>query len=165
MVLLVGHVQLDDWVLCRIYNKKGTLETRSEVGPKQAAPRLMMDMELEEEELKPAGRVTAPPRAVSAAPVSDFTFSDSMPRLHTSDSSCSEHVASTGFRGEREVQSEPRWREWEAALDTIPFTNNMDALVGPGSCNSFFSQLETPQIPPFLNSSSFQDLFYLQKPF
>lgn len=158
-------MQLDDWVLCRIYNKKGTLETRSEAVPKQAAL-WHMDMEVEEEEVKPAGRVAAPPCSVSAAPVSDFTFSDSMPRLHTSDSSCSEHVASTGFRGEREVQSEPRWREWEAALDTIPFTNNMDALVGLGSCNSFFSQLETPQIPPFLNSSSsFQDLFYLQKPF
>ncbi|KAL6296785.1 hypothetical protein ACE6H2_004927 [Prunus campanulata] len=81
-----------------------------------------------------------------------FDTSDSVPRLHT-DSSCSEHVVSPEFTCE--VQSEPRWKEWEKALDFN--YNYMDTSVE----NGFGAQFQTVN-----QMSPLQDIFmYLQKPY
>lgn len=118
-------LQLDDWVLCRIYNKKGGLEKPTAGAAAAAADR------------KPlvgsqAAAVSSPPEqkpVVGAAPgggvpplaFPDFAAyydrpSDSMPRLHA-DSSCSEQAPE--FAGERgEVQSQPKISEWERTFAT-----------------------------------------------
>ncbi|XP_068651702.1 NAC domain-containing protein 2-like [Aristolochia californica] len=140
-----NSLRLDDWVLCRIYNKKGTVETRSSGVDSRPV------YKTETAEQKPD----------ISNPATDFAYfdsSDSIPRLHTTDSSCSEHVVSPEFACEREVQSQPKWKAWERTLE-IP-ENNMDATVG----NNPFQQLESVQLSPVFNNYS--DMFmYLQKPF
>ncbi|XP_062099271.1 NAC domain-containing protein 2-like [Humulus lupulus] len=145
-----NSLRLDDWVLCRIYNKKGSLEKQNQINSnrKLSFP--------EQEDKKPDILNTLPPPppqpAVTITGPNDFVYfdtSESVPRLHT-DSSCSEHVVSPEFTCE--VQSEPKWKDWEKALD-FPY-NYMDATVdnsfGPGG-----SQM-----------SPLQDIFmYLQKPY
>ncbi|WOL12905.1 hypothetical protein Cni_G21674 [Canna indica] len=89
-------LRLDDWVLCRIYHKKGG-----------ANPGRSMT----------AGPKKEPTEApANPTPMSDLLYLDaaeSLPRL-VGDSSCSEHA---DFTCEREVQSVPRWGdEWEKAL-------------------------------------------------
>ncbi|KAH6781872.1 NAC Apical domain transcriptional regulator superfamily protein [Perilla frutescens var. hirtella] len=87
-----NNLRLDDWVLCRIYNKKGTLEKHCNEAVQ------FSDSEVQ----KPyngLAMVQAPQR-----------------KLHT-DSSSSEHVLSSEFK---EVQSEPKWKwnhEFEKGLD------------------------------------------------
>nr|UPI48794.1 NAC transcription factor 11 [Fagopyrum tataricum] len=92
-------LRLDDWVLCRIYNKKGIIEKKLSIV---------------------SG--TPPLVAPSKAAIDDylqFEASDSAPRFNT-DSSCSEHVVSPEFAYEREVESEPKYKELES--------NNNNAL-------------------------------------
>ncbi|KAK1384442.1 NAC domain-containing protein [Heracleum sosnowskyi] len=81
--------RLDDWVLCRIYNKKGSLEKHT---------------------MKPTETPQNKSKFVSST--SDMAYldtSDSVPKLHT-DSSCSEQVVMSPEL--REVQSQPKL-EWE----------------------------------------------------
>ena len=89
--------QLDDWVLCRIYNKKGHIEKNY--------PRDNNFEEFPEIEDKK-------PDIVHHQTFSNdhlyMATSDSTPKLHT-DSSSSEHVLSPEITCEREVQSEPKW--------------------------------------------------------
>lgn len=81
-----------------------------------------------------------------------FDTSKSVPKLHT-DSSCSEHVVSPEFTCE--VQSEPKWKEWEKALE-FPY-NHMDAIME----NGFGAQFQSNN-----QMSPLQDIFmYLQKPY
>lgn len=143
-------LQLDDWVLCRIYNKKGTIEKQHlGLNRKIGFP--------EFEDQKPEILNTCPPPATTAAATgaNDFVYfdtSESVPRLHT-DSSCSEHVVSPEFTCE--VQSEPKWKEWDKALDLQ--YNYMDATMDIG----FGSQL-----PGGNQMSPLQDMFlYMQKPY
>jgi len=147
-------LQLDDWVLCRIYNKKGTVEKQEpHLSVKKANP-----TEIEEDEKKQVV-LLPPPQAPPSATgtVNDYMYfdtSDSVPRLHT-DSSCSEHVVSPEFTCE--VQSEPRWKEWgnANALDN-PY-NYLDATMDI----PFASQLRGDN-----QMSPLQDIFmHLQKPF
>ncbi|XP_042416238.1 NAC domain-containing protein 48-like [Zingiber officinale] len=92
-------LRLDDWVLCRIYHKKGEAipgrrSSAAVAEPKQEAP--------------------------AAEAATDFMYLDdateSLPRLVGECSSVSEHAAE--WKCEREVQSLPRWgeTEWEKAL-------------------------------------------------
>ncbi|XP_030455149.2 NAC domain-containing protein 2-like [Syzygium oleosum] len=158
-----NSLRLDDWVLCRIYNKKGTIEKKpthvqppqppavpQSVGPAAAAANSFT----EQEDRKPpvlTGRAAAmptlplPPPPPSGAALNDlvhFDSSDSVPRLHT-DSSCSEHMVTTELACE--VQSEPRWKTgWESVFD-----------FGYGDSAGGGSQM-----------SPLQDMFmYLHKPF
>lgn len=146
--------QLDDWVLCRIYNKKGATERgvrSSPAPPMEGKIRKMDQMPMEGVgEEKPAG-------VLPVLPKSDHTYfdsSDSFPRMHTSDSSCSEaHAASQKMKCEREVQSEPRWSGWENTVE-IPATPSMDALLGIGSDvanNGGFLEFDYPQLSPLYN--------------
>ncbi|XP_062022208.1 NAC domain-containing protein 2-like [Rosa rugosa] len=147
-----NSLRLDDWVLCRIYNKKGTAE-------KQQPPmsRKAVSGGSEFEDVKPQNLMACPPPpAVAATRPSEYVYfdnSDSVPRLHT-DSSCSEQVVSPEFTSE--VQSEPKWKEWEKALD-FPY-NYGDATVENGGFGAQFQGGN--QMSPL------QDIFmYLQKPY
>ena len=95
-----NNLRLDDWVLCRIYNKKGKIEKYNTTAPK-------MNLEMihsfeHENETKPEIHKLGNEQLLYTE------TSDSVPRLHT-DSSSSEHVVSPDVRCEREVQSDPKW--------------------------------------------------------
>ncbi|KAG4963271.1 hypothetical protein AAZX31_14G137100 [Glycine max] len=98
-----NSLRLDDWVLCRIYNKKGAIEKQQLPPPSGVRKIECSEMEDEKPEILP------PDPPYTAATVADclyFEASDSVPRLHTTDSSCSEQVVSAEFASE--VQSEPK---------------------------------------------------------
>ncbi|KAI4343478.1 hypothetical protein L6164_010820 [Bauhinia variegata] len=104
------NLRLDDWVLCRIYNKKGTVE-------KYSSPidhKVPTFSEMHEHETKPEIKMVGQQNIVAP---STFTgdqlymdTSDSGPRVHT-DSSSSEHVVSPDMTWDKEVQSEPKWND------------------------------------------------------
>uniref|UniRef100_A0A5K0VGM2 NAC domain-containing protein n=1 Tax=Nymphaea colorata TaxID=210225 RepID=A0A5K0VGM2_9MAGN len=152
---------MDDWVLCRIYNKKGFSHMPVKPKPSNSSNSWEYNSSMVEEE-KP--EVTHLNRTqLMARPPADFVqmdSSDSVPRLHATDSSCSEHVLSPEITCDREVQSEFKWKEWERGFDSgVTFESLM---------SSSFPQLEDPQYPPqpLLREPSFSDvLMFLQKPF
>lgn len=156
--------QLDDWVLCRIYNKKGTIE-KYRPPPASAVEADEYD---EYEDTKPENlrgfttasllaRTTAP-AVGAAAGTSDFMHfspADSMPRLQT-DSSCSEQVVSAEVTAE--VQSEPKWKcEWDSIFD---FGS------GGGSYLDAMDFRSSPVSGCVNHMSPLQEMFlHLQKPF
>ncbi|CAN8295989.1 unnamed protein product [Cochlearia groenlandica] len=153
-----NSLRLDDWVLCRIYNKKGALERRGQ--PPQPLSSSVVYSGVDDEVVEEKPRLTEmgmPP------PLSnDFVYfetSDSVPKLHTMESSCSEHVVvSPEFTSE--VQSNPKWKDWSGAANdcnTLDFGYNYidatldNAFVGGGSSNQLFP---------------LQDMFmYMHKPY
>lgn len=152
-------LQLDDWVLCRIYNKKGVIEKRH-----NAAVNRNMNAIQEEEEVdeKPKiftshGGANTFLQAPAPAPVDDyihFDTSDSIPRLHT-DSSGSEHVVSPEF-ATSEVQSEPKRNGFENA-----FNFRYNYIDTTALDHEFATQFQGANL-----MSPLQDMFmYLQKPF
>jgi len=106
---MVVILQLDDWVLCRIYNKKGAVEKQ---------PPLKIERFELEDEKKPA--VAQPCAEATVADCVYFEASDSVPRLLTTDSSCSEQVVSPELASE--VQSEPKRRNGEFAYNYVDAT-------------------------------------------
>ncbi|KAE9608979.1 hypothetical protein Lal_00020562 [Lupinus albus] len=159
-----NSLRLDDWVLCRIYNKKGAIEKQPNtfVGSHKTE---LSDIEDTKPNIQP--RVTAlpppPPPQSAAAGMTDYMYfdnSDSIPKLHT-DSSCSEHVVSPEFASE--VQSEPKWDEWEKNLDfPYNYVNATPAVNNTG----FEAQQQQFQSNNNNQMSPLQDIFmYLQKPF
>ncbi|XP_038899746.1 NAC domain-containing protein 2-like [Benincasa hispida] len=156
-----NSLRLDDWVLCRIYNKKGVIEKQQQhhhLPINQPEMSTIGFVETEEQEEKPeilndgavSGRIPsqAPP---SSGVVNDYMYfdaSDSIPRLHA-DSSCSEHVVSSEFTCE--VQSQPRLKEEYSGFQY----NYMDTSLENAFCAQF----------PTLNlMSPLQDMFMF-KPF
>lgn len=144
-------LQLDDWVLCRIYNKKGIVEKQPNNNRKMEC----FETEDKKPEILANGGALFPPLPppLATAQAMDcvyFDTSDSVPKLHTTDSSCSEHVVSPEFANS-EVQSEPKWNE-KNALD-FPY-NYVDTTFG--------SQFQSGNN----QMSPLQDIFmYLSKPF
>ncbi|RDY10667.1 NAC domain-containing protein 2 [Mucuna pruriens] len=117
-----NSLRLDDWVLCRIYNKKGAIE-KQPINDDVVVNRKIEPSEIEDKkpEIQTGGGDLVPPPPPllqgSAAMTTDYMYfdpSDSIPKLHT-DSSCSEHVVSSEFASE--VQSEPKWNEWYNYID------------------------------------------------
>ncbi|KAK6125563.1 hypothetical protein DH2020_040697 [Rehmannia glutinosa] len=109
-----NNLRLDDWVLCRIYNKKGTLEKHYNVDHKEVQFSDSEEQKPNVDSLLPYdGIVTPAPMATqtfTSQRMNDymhFDASDSLPKLHT-DSSSSEHVLSPS---DKEVQSEPKWND------------------------------------------------------
>ncbi|KAM7507768.1 hypothetical protein LguiA_018221 [Lonicera macranthoides] len=145
-----SSLRLDDWVLCRIYNKKGTVE-KPQVSSQELNNSSFSD------EKKPEILPPVPENSpVVFEDLVNLNASDSFPRMHT-DSSCSDHVHSPEITCEREVQSEPKLDEWEKNALDYPF-NYMDATVE----NNLFG----PQFQGNYQVSPLQDMFmYLQKPF
>ncbi|KAG1328088.1 NAC domain-containing protein 48 [Cocos nucifera] len=148
-----NSLRLDDWVLCRIYNKKGGAEKATGSDRKAAGSRM-------------AGRLEPERKPVFAQNVPEMAYfdpADSMPRLHT-DSSCSEHVLSPEVTWEREVQSQPRVArsQWEKAVE-VPLTNE-GATVSTGGIG-FFPQLEPGSFEPGFRDPLQDILMYLGRPF
>ncbi|KAK3411335.1 hypothetical protein EUGRSUZ_I00100 [Eucalyptus grandis] len=110
--------RLDDWVLCRIHNKKGTIEKHSPSTLNETAD--FPEMEIKPQIVMPAAlNPYTSPQYADSPMTTDHMYTDSsefLPKLHT-DSSCSEHAASPGSACEKEVQSEVKWDDWEKALD------------------------------------------------
>ena len=153
-------LQLDDWVLCRIHNKKGGLEKHVTSGPvtKRVGPKNVIRSDPETPEQKPVIPLHVPPPGTHVPQAMETLFfdtSDSVPRLHA-DSSCSEHVLSPDFTCEREVESQPKWNDWDKALD-VPFNN--------GSATNLFSYFGPGSFEPGFRDPSQDILMYLQKPF
>ncbi|KAJ1286530.1 hypothetical protein BS78_03G359500 [Paspalum vaginatum] len=131
-----NSLRLDDWVLCRIYNKKG--------GAEKPPPAVAGDRKPlfggAGDSMNVAAAVSSPPEQKPfAAPPPAFADlsayydrpSDSMPRLHA-DSSCSEQVLSPEqqFPCDREVQSQPKISEWERTFASDP-VNPAGSLLDP----------------------------------
>ncbi|KXG33830.1 hypothetical protein SORBI_3003G379700 [Sorghum bicolor] len=128
-----NSLRLDDWVLCRIYNKKGGLEKPSAVAGGDHKPMFAAAAVSSPPEQKPF--VAAPgglPPFPDLAAYYDRP-SDSMPRLHA-DSSCSEQVLSPEqLACDREVQSQPKISEWERTFASDPVNpagSMLDPVVG-----------------------------------
>ncbi|KAF8027463.1 hypothetical protein BT93_E0384 [Corymbia citriodora subsp. variegata] len=144
--------RLDDWVLCRIYNKKGTIEKHFPSTPDETAEFPEMEETKPQIVMPAALNPYTPPQMSTDHMYMDS--SESVPRLHTY-SSCSEHVVSPDSAWEKEVQSEAKWEDWEKALDFQ--IGSMDDFL-----DEAFAQ-EQFQLDPF---SPLQDVsMYLQKPF
>ncbi|PON79893.1 NAC domain containing protein [Trema orientale] len=149
-----NNSRLDDWVLCRIYNKKGSIE--------KSFP-ITSQMKIEE---FPEIEDRKPHIIASAFPNDHHLYmdtSDSVPKLHT-DSSCSEHVLSPEVTCEREVQSQPKWNNNNTYNDgglenAFDFNfNYMDGFSEDPFGSQFQYQMD--QLSPL------QDMFsFLQKPF
>ncbi|KAF3778543.1 NAC domain-containing protein 48 [Nymphaea thermarum] len=153
-----NSLRLDDWVLCRIYNKKGF--HHMPVQGKQTDTNSWEYSMLEDEKpevIQPAG---ARPNPRPSTDMIHMESSDSLPRLNT-DSSCSEHVLSPPeFACDREVQSEFKWREWERGVDS-----GFDSFFNSSNNNSF-PQLDPQLTQPLSRDPSLNDvLMYLQRPF
>jgi hypothetical protein len=154
-----NNLRFDDWVLCRLYNKKGIREKHF------LADRKAMKSETHGEDQKPdisyGQNYGVPSQQQLGYNINDLSrmdTSDSIQRLHM-DSSCSEHVLSPEIACEKEVQSDPKWNEIDNAFNSIQqFSYNMDGFQN----GAFDSQVQ------FNNEefSTLQDMFmFLQKPF
>lgn len=148
-----NNLRLDDWVLCRIYNKKGTLESYALNHHQQQTGLVnwMENFEEEEEDQKPRIKNSS-----SMEEYLHFERSESIPRLHTDSSGSEEQVVSPDFYCEKEVQSDHKWSELGRVMD-YQMNNFVD-----GSCfldnDDLFGSQEIHQYQ-YNNFSSFQDIF------
>ncbi|KAJ6419369.1 hypothetical protein OIU84_029474 [Salix udensis] len=158
-----NNLRLDDWVLCRIYNKKGSVEKHFPSDRKSTASYPEM------EERKPdineiSGYQNGMSQVAAAAMVmsdaSEFLqmdTSDSIPRLNT-DSSSSEHVLSPEVTCDKEVQSQQKWNEQLDNAFDFNFNYGDDGFQDDPFASQI--QFQMDQLSPL------QDMFmYLQKPF
>ncbi|XP_022774837.1 NAC domain-containing protein 2-like [Durio zibethinus] len=154
------NLRLDDWVLCRIYNKKGSIEKHFPSEQKR-----LNHPEMEDQKpnilLNGQNKTTAlsqqqqPSSMYMMSDLLETDASDSVPRLHA-DSSSSEHVLSPEITCEKEVQSEPKWNELSNGVD-FQF-NYMDGFQDDLFASQF--QFQMDQLSPL------QDMFmFQQKPF
>ncbi|XP_054820406.1 NAC domain-containing protein 2-like [Prosopis cineraria] len=152
-----NNLRLDDWVLCRIYNKKGVIEKFNSLYQKSSN----FSSDADEHETKPEINTAANDQLY-------MDTSESVPRLHT-DSSCSERAVSPGVTCcDKEVQSEPKWNELAPGLKDGAFDfdfNYMDNLNN--NLTGFDAFAPQVQYQTNMNQlSPLQDMFmYLQKPF
>ncbi|XP_071713799.1 NAC transcription factor 32-like [Rutidosis leptorrhynchoides] len=103
-----NNLRLDDWVLCRIYNKKGVLEKHLNTDIKSSPfSEMEIDTKPKIASYNPMSSSLNPPSSIPHHVMNDlFTSetSESVPTLHT-DSSTSEH--------EKEVQSQVNKDEYQ----------------------------------------------------
>ncbi|KAL5220453.1 hypothetical protein ABZP36_025166 [Zizania latifolia] len=132
-----NSLRLDDWVLCRIYNKKGGLEkppaAAAAVSGAERKPMVGFNAAVSSPpEQKPV--VGAPGLAPAFPDLAAYYDrpSDSMPRLHA-DSSCSEQVLSPEFACE--VQSQPKISEWERTFATAGPVNPTVSILDPAGAD------------------------------
>ncbi|XP_074321001.1 NAC transcription factor 32-like [Silene latifolia] len=151
------NLRLDDWVLCRIYNKKGTIEKG--FGMDQMPAPQHSDYEDKKPVISTHGlnapvRFTTPSMAMSPPPqktdLMHYDTSDSVPRCHT-DTSGSGPAPSPEFMCDKEVQSEAKWNSLDRSMD-LPF-NYMDPFPEDPFATS--TQFQHDQM------SSLQDIFML----
>lgn len=139
MIYLI--MQLDDWVLCRIYNKKGIIEKHDKVVEQNEV--WLSDSEEE----KPKVDAT-----LALQMIEDYLHSDtngSEPVLHT-DSSSSENESSE-FVTDKEARSgQTNWGEFDFQLDFLDGLQ-YDSKVAQMQCND--------------QMHMFQDMFAYTRPF
>ncbi|KAE8689202.1 NAC102 protein [Hibiscus syriacus] len=149
-----NNLRLDDWVLCRIYNKKGSIEKHF---PSEQKLSGYPEMEDQKPNILMHGQNMT---AISQQPSSMSTVndellqtdaSDSVPRrLHT-DSSSSGQVPSAEVTWEKEVQSQPN--DVDFGFNYMDFGFQDDPFASQ-------VQYQMEQLSPL------QDMFmYLQQPF
>ncbi|XP_076908487.1 NAC transcription factor 32-like [Bidens hawaiensis] len=138
-----NNLRLDDWVLCRIYNKKGTLEKHYVTDNNNQSSEMDIETKPKISHYTP-GPAVAPQLSVPHHVMNDvfhFETSESVPTLHTDSSP--EH--------EKEVQSDPKRNDVGFSY-VDPFPND-DFTHQSGYYNAF-------QLSPL------QDMFmYTPKPF
>jgi len=146
-------LQLDDWVLCRIYNKKGKIEKYNDTKPPMFSEEAQF-----ENETKPQIKMNGQDDFRNSDQLYTDT-SDSVPRFHT-DSSGSEHVVSPDVTCDKEVQSEPKWNEFVLGPDPVSAFDFQLNLMDDGEDDPF-----APQVQYQMNQlSGWQDVFmYLPK--
>ncbi|CAL9113751.1 unnamed protein product, partial [Musa textilis] len=151
-------LRFDDWVLCRIYHKKGAVGKQANPVQKPAGPK---------SQPRPAPQPQLKQEVVShaRAPTTDmicFDSAESLPRL-LGESSSSGHApsyTSPDFACEREAESQPRWADdgfgdWMIDLG-VGLIDDAAAAAG----DAF-----PPLSPAATFRDSFQDLFvYLHTP-
>lgn len=150
-----NNLRLDDWVLCRIYNKKGCIEKHYQSTHDEPAEFPDFDEEKPNISMMPNNII------MPQVPIQNqlqMDPSDSVPRMHTDDSSGSDPVTSPEVTWEKEVQSEPKWGGAATAdLDFFEF-NYMDSF-SMAEDDPFGSQVQF-QLD---HLSPFQDMYsYLQ---
>ncbi|XP_047330753.1 NAC domain-containing protein 2-like [Impatiens glandulifera] len=101
------NLKLDDWVLCRIYNKKGKIEKHNPTSTKTT------QIEIEDQKPNIAGKVNGI-GSVNGWPVIGDS-SESIPRANTDSSGSGHWTSSPEFISE--IQSEPTWDELEKAMN------------------------------------------------
>ncbi|XP_051127086.1 NAC domain-containing protein 2-like [Andrographis paniculata] len=156
--------RLDDWVLCRLYNKKGAIEKHLNVDQKEVQFSDSEEQKPNVDELMPCSGTLAPPEKTTLSSTQmmndhmHFDTSESGPKLQT-DSSSSGHELSPEFiYDNREVQSEAKlsMSDFQSSLDVQ--LNDFDGFQDDlffGSQMNYNDQI-----------SLFQDVFaYMQKPF
>ncbi|EPS70912.1 hypothetical protein M569_03847 [Genlisea aurea] len=155
------NLRLDDWVLCRIYNKKGTLERYYYNGVDQKEAHFSSDGEEQKPKMDSfqySGVINPSPlipthQALAPSQGKGGDCFSSLPKLRA-DSSTSEHVPSPEMK---EVQSEPKWSEFDGSLDY-----QLNYMEG------FQDDIFGSQMPSYNDHqmNMFQDMFpYMQKPF
>lgn len=166
--------QLDEWVLCRIYNKKGTIE-KYNVKDQKSGELLEFHEHETKPEIKPYGHNMVPVAAEAPNDQLYMDTSDSGPKVHT-DSSSSEHVVSPDVTCDKEVQSEAKWKEFglgndddglnyelNYAYNNMSMNMNMNMSMNNLSAEDPFASSVQYQMNQF---SPWQDMFtFLQKPF
>nr|AEQ61905.1 NAC domain-containing protein 1 [Salvia miltiorrhiza] len=148
-----SNLRLDDWVLCRIYNKKRTLEKHYNVDEKE-----VQFSDSEDQKPNVNSVMAAPPMMNEYM---HFETSESMPKWHATDSSSSEHAPSSSpeFVCDKEVESRSKWSEFDTYLDTQ--LNFMDAGGFQDNFYNAGAQMQyTDQFPLFSDMYAF-----MQKPF
>ncbi|XP_038900561.1 NAC domain-containing protein 2-like [Benincasa hispida] len=153
-----NNLRLDDWVLCRIYNKKGCIEKHYQSTDDKAAE--FPDFEDEKPD------ITTTNNNMVQLPIHNhlqMETSDSVPRMHTDSSSGSDPVTSPELTWDKEVQSQPKWgggggeRTAAADFDFFEF-NYMDSFSMPEDPFGSQVQFQMDHLSPL------QDMFsYLQR--
>ncbi|KAK8653478.1 hypothetical protein V6N13_127474 [Hibiscus sabdariffa] len=161
-----NNLRLDDWVLCRIYNKKGSIEKHFP-SEQKCSSSSFPEMEDQKPNILMHGQnmaaLSQQHRLSSMSMMNDDHIqtdaSDSVPRLHT-DSSSSGQVLSPEVTWEKEVQSQPKWNELQLSNNGFDF--GFSYMDGGFQDDPFASQVQyqMEQLSPL------QDMFmYLQKPY
>lgn len=135
--------QLDDWVLCRIYNKKGVIEKDYNNDQKPTKPTMSSSIPQysDFEDQKPVimgaqqmghmGFSVPSPMAPSKNDQLHFGTSDSVPHCHT-DTSGSNHAASPDFKCDNEVESHPKSNDFPPSYGFMgAFSNDPFATPSP----------------------------------
>ncbi|KAL4366519.1 hypothetical protein GQ457_05G009160 [Hibiscus cannabinus] len=158
-----NNLRLDDWVLCRIYNKKGSIEKHFPSEQKWSSSSFP-EMEDQKPNILMHGQnMAALSQQHRPSSMNDDHIqtdaSDSVPRLHT-DTSSSGQVLSPEVTWEKEVQSQPKWNELQLSNNGFDF--GFSYMDGGFQDDPFASQVQyqMEQLSPL------QDMFmYLQKPY
>uniref|UniRef100_A0A7N0TB23 NAC domain-containing protein n=1 Tax=Kalanchoe fedtschenkoi TaxID=63787 RepID=A0A7N0TB23_KALFE len=140
-----NNLRLDDWVLCRIYNKKGKIEKT------MTSNQASFEHEVEDE--KPRIHLPDPKMEIESPQTHLPNTSDSDPR-----STCSDHASSPDVTCEREVQSEPKLNDLDKFFDySFDFVEDPFQTTGPLSDPAQFEA-------QYAFSNPLQDMFmYMQQ--